>query len=74
METFQIQIINPKAKKLLTGLQDLNLISISKADKPFPLSEEQKKSIAISRMQINKGKFKKHDRVMADLRGWLIEK
>ena len=74
METLQIQIINPKAKKLLNGLEDLNLISISKADKLFPLSVWQKKSIAVSRNQIKKGQFKKHDKVMTDLSQWLNEK
>jgi len=73
METVQIKIINPKAKKLLNGLEDLKLISISK-EEFFPLSDLQKKSISISRRQIKKGQFKKHDKVMADLRKWLKEK
>lgn len=30
METFRIEVINPKAKKLLKDLADLNLISIAK--------------------------------------------
>lgn len=30
METFRIEIINPKAKKLLKDLADLNLITIAK--------------------------------------------
>jgi len=30
METLRIQIVNPKAKRLLQDLADLNLISISK--------------------------------------------
>jgi hypothetical protein len=32
METFQISILNPKAKKLLQDLADLELISISKSE------------------------------------------
>ena len=31
METIQIDILNPKAKKLLRNLADLNLIKINKA-------------------------------------------
>ncbi|HET8829509.1 MAG TPA: hypothetical protein VFM79_09205 [Pelobium sp.] len=31
MESLTIEIINPKAKKLLQSLEDLNLISISKS-------------------------------------------
>ncbi len=34
METFQIDILNPKAKKLLQDLADLNLIKIKKTKKP----------------------------------------
>ena len=33
METFQIDILNPKAKKLLKDLADLNLIKIKKTKK-----------------------------------------
>jgi hypothetical protein len=32
MESLKIEIINPKAKKLLEDLADLNLISISRSD------------------------------------------
>jgi ABC-type lipoprotein export system ATPase subunit len=74
METVQVQIINPKAKKLLKGLEDLNVISITKSEKPFELSAGQKKSIAISRKQIEKGQFRPNDKVMKDLKQWLKEK
>lgn len=74
METVQVQIINPKAKKLLKGLEDLNVISITKSEKPFVLSEGHKKSIAISRKQIEKGQFRPHEKVMKDLKQWLKEK
>lgn len=33
METIQIDILNPKAKKLLKDLADLNLIKIKKVEK-----------------------------------------
>lgn len=74
METVQVKIINPKAKKLLTGLQDLKLISISKEDKLFPLSDIQKKSISISRKEIKNGEHKSHSRVMKDAREWMKRK
>jgi signal recognition particle subunit SEC65 len=74
METVQIKIINPKAKKLLTDLEDLKLIRISQQDELFPLTDRQKQSIAISRKQVKKGQFKTHDKVIEELRGWLREK
>jgi hypothetical protein len=74
METIQIKIINPKAKKLLNGLEDLKLIRISKAEKLFPLTGAQKKSISISRTQIKKGQFKTHDKVINSAREWMKEK
>lgn len=33
MSTIQIEIINPKAAKLLKNLEEMNLISIKKSDK-----------------------------------------
>lgn len=74
METVQIKIINPKAKKLLTGLEDLKLIRISKSDELFPLTDLQKQSISISRKQIKKGQFITHAKVLKGLREWLKEK
>ena len=38
METVQIDILNPKAKKLLRNLADLNLIKINKAKKKSDFS------------------------------------
>jgi hypothetical protein len=73
METVQIKNINPKAKKLLSGMEDLKLISIN-ADNLFPLTNTQKKSIAISRKQIKKGDFKDHEMVMRSAREWIKEK
>ena len=34
METYTIEILEPKAKKLLDDLANLNLIKVQKADKP----------------------------------------
>jgi hypothetical protein len=39
METVQIDILNPKAKKLLKNLADLNLIKIIKSKKKSDFSE-----------------------------------
>jgi hypothetical protein len=39
METVQIDILNPKAKKLLKNLADLNLIKIIKSQKKSDFSE-----------------------------------
>lgn len=36
METIRIDILNPKAKKLLKDLADLNLIKINKEKSDFP--------------------------------------
>ena len=74
METVQIKIINPKAKKLLTWMEDLKLISIDIDHKLFPLTDHQKKSIAISRKQIKKGDFKSHKTVIKNAREWMKEK
>ena len=34
METYTVEIIEPKAKKLLDDLANLNLIKVQKAEKP----------------------------------------
>lgn len=39
METLQIDILNPKAKKLLDNLADLNLIKINKKTKTSDFTE-----------------------------------
>lgn len=39
METIRVEILNPKAKNILKGLADLNLISIRKERKKSDLSE-----------------------------------
>jgi glycerol-3-phosphate dehydrogenase len=43
METIRIDILNPKAKKLLIGLADLNLIKISKTENNSDFSTLLKK-------------------------------
>lgn len=43
METIRIDIINPKAKKLLKGLADLNLIKINKEKYKSEFSDLLKK-------------------------------
>jgi hypothetical protein len=43
METIRIDILNPKAKKLLIGLADLNLIKISETENDSDFSSLLKK-------------------------------
>jgi trehalose-6-phosphate synthase len=43
METFNIEIINPKAKSILKGLANLNLIKIQKSKPTNEFSELLKK-------------------------------
>jgi hypothetical protein len=42
METYTVEIIEPKAKKLLDDLANLNLIKIQKNEKPPPPRRERK--------------------------------
>lgn len=70
METVQIKIINPKAKKLLSRMEDLKLIRINH-ESLFPLTELQKKSISISRKQIKNGETKAHEIVIKNAREWM---
>lgn len=65
METVQIDILNPKAKKLLKNLADLNLIKIIKS---------QKNPIFWALKQ-NKGGSKRGNFIGRDYqRGWSSEK
>lgn len=43
METYYVKIINPKAKSILNGLVNLNLIQIQKAEPTNKFSELLKK-------------------------------
>lgn len=73
MEMLQVKINNPKAKKILTNLADLNLITISE-EEIFPLTRAQKKSISISRKQIKKGEIRSHKSVISEMKRWLKSK
>lgn len=53
METIQIDILNPKAKKLLLNLVDLNLIKIKKAEKNTDFSSLLEKLRANSTDEIS---------------------
>lgn len=53
METIRIDIINPKAKKLLKGLADLNLIKINKEKYKTDFSTLLKKLRAKSKEEIS---------------------
>lgn len=72
METFTVEIINPKAKKLLQDLADLDLISFSKnlnneVDEEGwnSLSQEQKDGIYEAMESIKQGKGIPHQEVMS---------
>ena len=49
METLQIEILNPKAKKLLEDLASQNLIAIRNSDSPF---EEALKKIGVHKREV----------------------
>jgi hypothetical protein len=49
METLQIDILNPKAKKLLEDLVSQNLIAIRNSDSPF---QEFLKKIGVSKGEV----------------------
>jgi len=53
METIRIDIINPKAKSLLKGLADLNLIKIKKENKKSDFSTLLKKLRTKSKSEIS---------------------
>lgn len=68
METIKVDILNPKARKLLKDLADLNLIAIRKSDKSdfseilktmrsksedVPTSEEIAKEVEVVRSERN---------------------
>ena len=74
METFQVKILNPKAKDLLVELVDKKLIQMDEEKNLFSLTPGQKKSIRISRSQIKEGKYKPHKTVVSDLKKWLKSK
>ncbi|MBD3748228.1 MAG: hypothetical protein IE931_01925 [Sphingobacteriales bacterium] len=72
METFTVEIIHPKAKKLLQDLADLNLISFSEnlnneVDEEAwnSLSQEQKDGIYEAMESIKQGKGIPHQEVMS---------
>lgn len=49
METLQIEILNPKAKKLLEDLASQNLIAIRNSDSPF---QEALKKIGVLKREV----------------------
>nr|WP_294893838.1 hypothetical protein [uncultured Pedobacter sp.] len=68
MESLTIEIINPKAKKLLKSLVDLNLISISNSSSDEEewdrLSQGQREGIVEALDSINAGKSIPHSEVV----------
>ena len=71
MEVIEISILDPKVKKILDNLEDLDLIQISK---PYKLTVDQKKNIKSGRKEIKEGKFKAHKEVMNGLEKWVSGK
>jgi hypothetical protein len=58
----------------LEFLEAIKTILDSKTAEPFPLSDQQKESIEISRQQIKNGDFLKNNEVFSDLKEWLKKK
>ena len=72
MESITIEILNPKAKKLIQDLADLNLISISKTKNSskkdwLDLSKEQQNGILNAIDEIEAGEGIAHEEVVAKL-------
>ena len=70
MESITVEILNPKAKKLLQDLADLNLIAISKIKSSnnqewLDLSEEHRSGILKAIDEIETGKGITHEEVLA---------
>lgn len=78
MESLTIEIINPKAKKLLQDLADLNLIAIPeqktiKAEEEWNnLSEQQRQAILDALDTINTGEVTHHNDVISKFRKKLL--
>lgn len=80
MESLKIEIINPKAKKLLEDLADLNLISIQDVSEEEvdeeawnSLTKEQQEGIFKAMKEIKEGKGIPHEEVMAKFRRKLAD-
>ncbi len=63
-----------KDSKDLNFLNALQTIFDSSEQALYQLSPEQQSSIEISRNEIRKGKFRKNDEVISDMREWLKKK
>ncbi|MBK0382390.1 hypothetical protein I5M32_05390 [Pedobacter sp. SD-b] len=66
METFTVELINPKAKKLLQDLADMNLITISKSKKSLDnllntLRSNETPSIEEITKEVEKARTKRHE-------------
>ncbi len=68
MEIIEISILEPKVKKLLNDMAEMNLIQLSK---PYKLSAAQRKNIVLGKSEIKKGKSKTHAVVMRNLESLL---
>ncbi|MEO5909589.1 MAG: hypothetical protein ABIP95_01815 [Pelobium sp.] len=79
MESLTIEIIDPKVKKLLEDLADLNLISISKAtsinndgQEWNSLTKEQQQGIFDASNSIKMNRGIPHEKVMSNIRKKLL--
>lgn len=79
MESLTIEILNPKAKKLLEALADMNLISISQdflakddEEEWHSLTKEQQEGIFEAMKSINLGKGIPHAEVISKFKQKLI--
>ncbi|KAB1066036.1 hypothetical protein [Salibacter halophilus] len=66
------QIRTLEDPQLLKAIQ--SLIAASKTEEKYQLNEEQKKSVEISRKQIENGEYKDQKEFMTEVRSWLKEK
>ena len=63
-----------RTSKDITFLKALQTIFDNSEQSLFELNEQQIKSIEISREQIKKGEYKKHGKVISEIKEWLEKK
>ncbi len=71
MTTFQINILNPEAEKVLLDLEDRKLISISKKEDIYELQTAQKEMLLLSEEDIAYGRIISEEELDALDKEWL---
>lgn len=71
MTTFQINILNPEAEKVLLDLEDRKLISISKKEDIYELHTAQKEMLLLSEEDIAYGRIISEEELDAFDKEWL---